>query len=127
MSLKSCLTIDYRLLYYLRQRLHFLKNYWMERVKEVPDVYFKTSLDPRYGCAIGVFGIEGKKATDISSRLFDKWKIHTVAIEREAKPGIEAAFNHVRVTPNVYTTTQELDRLVEAIGAIRRLDDQKVR
>ncbi len=34
------------------------------------------------------------------------------------KPGIEAVFNHVRVTPNVYTTTQELDRLVEVIAAI---------
>ncbi|MEO8069253.1 MAG: aminotransferase class V-fold PLP-dependent enzyme [Flavobacteriales bacterium] len=101
-----------------QQRIHFLKNYWMERVKDVPGIFFKTSTDPRYGCAIGVFGKEGMKATDISNKLFEKWKIHTVAIEREAKPGTEAAFNHVRVTPNVYTTTDELDRLVEAVHAL---------
>ncbi len=101
-----------------QERIHYLKNYWMDRVKDVPGIYFKTSMDPRYGCAIGVFGKEGMKATAISEQLFAKWKIHTVAIEREAKPGIEAPFNHVRVTPNVYTTTQELDRLVEAIRAL---------
>ena len=102
-----------------QQRIHFLKNYWMERVKDVPGIYFKTSTNPAYGCAIGVFGIEGRKATEISEQLFSKWKIHTVAIEREAKPGTEAAFNHVRVTPNVYTTTQELDRLVEGIRSLK--------
>ncbi len=103
-----------------QQRIHFLKNYWMERTKNVPGIFFKTSTNPVYGCAIGVFGIEGKKGSEISEQLFSKWKIHTVAIERDAKPGIEAPFNHVRVTPNVYTTLQELDRLVEAIRVIAR-------
>ena len=102
-----------------QQRLHFLKSYWMERVKDVPGIFFKTSMDPRYSCAIGVFGLEGRKATDLAEELHSKWKIHTVAIERAAKPGEEAPFNHVRVTPNVYTTTQELDRLVEAIKAMK--------
>lgn len=101
-----------------QQRIHFLKNYWMERVKDVPGIFFKTSTNPAYSCAIGVFGIEGRKATAISEELFAKWKIHTVAIERVEKPGEEAPFNHVRVTPNVYSTTQELDRLVEAIRTI---------
>ena len=101
-----------------QQRLHFLKNYWMERVRNVPGIFFKTSMDPAYGCAIGVFGIEGRKATDLSEQLFAKWKIHTVAIMRDGIPGIEAPMNHVRVTPNVYTTTAELDRLVEAIRAL---------
>ncbi|MBK9149438.1 MAG: aminotransferase class V-fold PLP-dependent enzyme [Flavobacteriales bacterium] len=101
-----------------QERLHSLKNYWMERVRDVPGIFFKTSTDPRHGCAIGVFGIEGRKATAISEQLFTKWKIHTVAIEREGVPGIEAAYNHVRVTPNVYTTTDDLDRLTEAIRSL---------
>ena len=108
-----------------QQRIHFLKNYWMERVKDVPGIFFKTSTNPGYSCAIGVFGIEGKKATAISEELFAKWKIHTVAIERVEKTGEEASFNHVRVTPNVYNTTQELDRLVEAIHVIGRSGQQK--
>ena len=98
-----------------QQRLHFLKSYWMDRVMDVPGIFFRTLNDPRYSCAIGTFGMEGKKATAIAEALHTKWKIHTVAIERAGIPGVEAPYNHVRVTPNVYTTTQELDRLVEAI------------
>lgn len=101
-----------------QQRVHYLKNYWMERVKNVQGIYFKTSIDPAYGCAIGVFGIEGKKAGELAEQLFTKWKVHTVAIQRDGIPGVEAPFNHVRVTPNVYTTTNELDRLVEGIRAM---------
>jgi len=100
-----------------QERLHFLKAYWMDRVKDVPGIYFRTLNDPRYSCAIGTFGIEGKKATALAEELHSKWKVHTVAIERVGVPGTEAPFNHVRVTPNVFTTTQELDRLVEAIHA----------
>src|SRR5436190_11724182 len=96
-----------------QQRIHFLKNYWMDRVKDVPGLFFKTAQNPAYSCAIGVFGIEGHKGVELADQLFAKWKVHTVGIQRDGIPGIEAPFNQVRVTPNVYTTTQELDRLVE--------------
>ena len=67
-----------------------------------------------------LFGLEGRKAGTIADELFTKWKVHTVAIEREGRSGEAAAYNHVRVTPNVYTTFQELDRLVEAVHAMAR-------
>ncbi|HEY1112057.1 MAG TPA: aminotransferase class V-fold PLP-dependent enzyme, partial [Chitinophagaceae bacterium] len=35
-------------------RLHYLKNYWMERVKNVPNVSLHTSMDRKWGCAIGL-------------------------------------------------------------------------
>ena len=94
-----------------QERLHFLKNYWMERVREVPGIRFYTSPKPEWSCAIGNFSIEGKKAVDIAVELFNKWKIHTVGIDWEK-------INGVRVTPNVYTTTEELDKLVMAIKTI---------
>jgi selenocysteine lyase/cysteine desulfurase len=101
-----------------QQRLYFLQRYWADRVREVKGIRFHTPPDPRYSCAIGTFGIEGRRATELSDALFNKWRLHTVAIERAGTPGIEAAYNHVRVTPNVYTTTDDLDRLVEAIHAL---------
>lgn len=101
-------------------RIHQLKNYWMDQAATLPCVTLRTSTDPRFGCAIGVFSIDGKKATAISEELFSKWKVHTVAIEREGVPGAEAGFNHVRVTPNVYTTMDELDRLLEGVAAIAK-------
>ncbi len=91
-----------------QDRLQFLKNYWMEQVREVPGIRLQTSLHPKWGCAIGTFGLEGKKAGELVGSLFEKWKIHTTGIEWEKT-------NAVRVTPNVYTTTEELDKLVRAI------------
>ena len=90
------------------KRLHYLKNYWMEKVKAVPKVQINTSLHPKWGCAIGSVGIEGRKPGELTSFLFDKYKIHTVGIEWENIHG-------VRVTPNVYTTLENLNVLVEGI------------
>ena len=90
------------------KRLHYLKNYWMEKVKNVPKVKLNTSLHPKWGCAIGNVAVEGKKPAELDSFLLDKYKIHTVAIEWENIHG-------VRVTPNVYTTLENLDLLVEGI------------
>lgn len=89
-------------------RLHYLKNYWMEQVKSLPGVKLHTSLDPRFGCAIGVFSVEGKKPEEVEAHLFNSHKIHTVAINWEN-------IHVVRVTPHVYTMTYELDKLVQGI------------
>lgn len=89
-------------------RLHYLKNYWMEKIKDVPNVKLHTSLNKKYGCAIGLVSIEGKKPAELDSFLFTNYKIHTTTIEWENIKG-------VRITPNVYTTTKNLDNLVEGI------------
>ena len=92
------------------KRLQYLKNYWMEKVKDIPKVKLNTSLNSKWGCAIGNIGIEGRKPGELDSFLLDKYKVHTVGITWENIVG-------VRVTPNVYTTTKNLDVLVEGIGA----------
>jgi selenocysteine lyase/cysteine desulfurase len=95
------------------KRLHYLKNYWMEKVKDIPKVKLNTSLHPKWGCAIGNVGIEGKKPGELDSFLMDKYKVHTVGIEWENIKG-------VRVTPNVYTTIKNLDVLIEGITAFAK-------
>lgn len=90
------------------KRLHYLKNYWIEKVKHLPGIKINTSLHPKWGCAIGNIGFEGRKPSDLDSFLLDKYRIHVVGIEWENIKGI-------RVTPNVYTTTKNLDVLVEGI------------
>ncbi|MBL7798388.1 MAG: aminotransferase class V-fold PLP-dependent enzyme [Saprospiraceae bacterium] len=94
-----------------QKRLHYLKNYWMERVRDVPGIRFYTSMHPKWGCAIGVFGLDEKKGGDISGALYEQWKIHTVGIVWEKLDG-------VRVTPSVYTTESDLDKLVMGIRSI---------
>jgi selenocysteine lyase/cysteine desulfurase len=67
---------------------HYLKNYWMEPIKDIPKVKLNTSLNPAWGCAIGNVGIDGKKPGELASFLFNTYKIHTVAIEWENIHGV---------------------------------------
>jgi selenocysteine lyase/cysteine desulfurase len=80
----------------------------MEKVKDVPKVQLHTSLNPKWGCAIGMVSIEGKDPSELDNYLFSNYKIHTTTIKWENIKG-------VRITPNVYTTTKNLDVLVEGI------------
>lgn len=90
------------------KRLHYLKNYWMEKVKDLPGIEIGTSLQKEFACAIGLVGVKNRKPADLDQFLFNKYKIHTVAIEWENIKG-------VRITPHVYTTTKQLDILVKGI------------
>jgi selenocysteine lyase/cysteine desulfurase len=95
------------------KRLHYLKNYWFDKVKDIPKVKLHTSFNPKWGCAIGNVSVEGKKVGDLDNFLLDKYRVHTVGIEWENIHG-------VRVTPNVYTTLKNLDMLVEGITAFAK-------
>jgi selenocysteine lyase/cysteine desulfurase len=90
------------------ERLRFLKNYWCEKVKQHPRVKIKVSMKPEYACALGIFSIDGLEPEAINSRLFGEFQIHTAAIRWQNISGI-------RITPHVYTSTRDLDRLVEGI------------
>lgn len=92
-----------------QKRLHYLKNYWANKAIQIPGVKVGTSLNPQYGCAIGLLQIDGKTPVQVDSYLFEKYKIHAVGITWENISG-------VRITPNTYTQLSDLDVLVEAIS-----------
>jgi selenocysteine lyase/cysteine desulfurase len=94
-------------------RLFYLKKYWTDQVKDLPNVILNTPLKKGFSCAIGNIVIEGKKPEDLDNFLFDKHKIHTVSINWENIIG-------VRITPNVYTTIENLDKLAEGIRQFAR-------
>jgi selenocysteine lyase/cysteine desulfurase len=95
------------------KRLHFLKNYWMDKVRKVPNVKLHTSTNIKWACAIGMVSVEGKTPAELDSFLFNNYKVHAVGINWENIKG-------VRITPNVYTTTKNLDVLVEGITAFAK-------
>jgi len=94
-------------------RLRFLKNYWVDQVKDLPRVSFLQSKQPKMSCAIANIAIDGKKPEEVSGELFTKYKIHSVGINWENIHG-------VRITPNVYTSLKDLDKLVGAIKQIAK-------
>ena len=94
-----------------QDRLRYLKNYWMERLQDIPGIYFNTSLKPEFSCGLGNFGIEGMEPADIQTKLMNSHRIYTISIDWENIHG-------VRVTPNTYITTEDLDRFVRSVHEI---------
>ena len=92
-------------------RLRYLKNYWMDGLKDIPGVYFHTSMKPEFSCGLGNFGIEGMEPVDIQRKLMGDYRIYTISINWENIHGL-------RVTPNVYITTEDLDRFISAVKEI---------
>ena len=62
------------------ERLLYLKNYWMEKVKDMPKVKLHTSFKKEFGCAIGMVSVEGKEPATLGQFFMDNYKIHTVGI-----------------------------------------------
>ncbi|MFN5630262.1 MAG: aminotransferase class V-fold PLP-dependent enzyme [Bacteroidota bacterium] len=89
-------------------RLRFLQNYWTSKVRELPNVILNTPKDKNRACAIANVGIKNIKPSELCKTLLDKYKIYTVAIDYAGVQGC-------RITPNIYTSTKELDLLVKAI------------
>jgi selenocysteine lyase/cysteine desulfurase len=89
-------------------RLKFLQHYWTSQVRNLPRVVVNSPAEMSRHGGIGNVGIEGIEPAVLAARLMQEYQIFTVAIDR---PGVRG----LRITPNVYTTTDELDSLVTAI------------
>ena len=92
-------------------RLRHLQTYWTSRVRGRPRILLNTPSDAARSCGIANVGIEGLSPADLARRLMDEHRIYTVAID-------VANVHGVRVTPHLYTTEGELDRLVAALLAL---------
>ncbi|MEM8908112.1 MAG: aminotransferase class V-fold PLP-dependent enzyme, partial [Bacteroidota bacterium] len=89
-------------------RLHYLKNYWIDRVKHLDTVTIQTSTDAQFSGAIALVSIVDKTAKDLNAFLFKHYRIHANVINWENIQGL-------RITPHIYTLPRELDLLVEGI------------
>jgi selenocysteine lyase/cysteine desulfurase len=89
-------------------RLRYLQRYWSDQVRGKPRIALNTPADPARSCGIANVGVAGITPGDLMKVLFDKYHIFTVAIDG-------AGVHGVRVTPQVYTSTAELDAFVKAL------------
>ena len=90
------------------KRLRYIQQYWTSRVKNIPKIIINTPTDDKRSCGIANVGIAGMTPADLAKRLMDEHKIFTVAIDT-------ANVHGCRITPNVYTTLEELDAFVAAL------------
>ena len=92
-------------------RLRLLKARWANRLKDLPGVRLYTSLDSAQSCGIGVIGIQGMDHGKLIGHLFTRHRIIVTGIDYDNVHGI-------RVTPNVYTTLQEVDTFAEVMEQV---------
>ena len=95
------------------ERLRYLSRYWMNKLKDLPNVRFHTSWEPNQSCGIANIEIVGIEPGAIGSYLMDKHKIFTTPI-------LHDEFKGIRITPSVYTTLNELDRFVDVMTTISK-------
>ncbi|MDX1477309.1 MAG: aminotransferase class V-fold PLP-dependent enzyme [Saprospiraceae bacterium] len=89
-------------------RLRYLQRYWTDQVRGWPHIIINTPAEPHRACGIANVGVKGITPHDLARRLLEDYRIWTVAIDG-------AGVHGCRITPNIYTTTRELDVLVRAL------------
>src|SRR3954470_5755247 len=95
-------------------RLRYLRDRWANRLLAASDrVKMITPIGTNMSGAIGVFNVEGLDMSKLGGWLLSKHNIVTTPMDNDE-------FKGMRITPNVYTTVDEIDLFTDrVIDAIR--------
>jgi selenocysteine lyase/cysteine desulfurase len=94
-------------------RLRYLKNRWARRLEKVPGVRIHTPFDPAQSGGLANVGLDAVDCSKLSEHLWTMARIIVVPIKMPAYQGI-------RVTPNVYTTLDEIDTFTQIMEGIAK-------
>ena len=89
-------------------RMRYLQRYWSDKLRTIENVIVNTPEDLNRSCGIGNIGLSNMSPSQMSNVLFEKYKIFTVAIDYANVKGC-------RISPNIFTTTNELDQFISAV------------
>jgi selenocysteine lyase/cysteine desulfurase len=89
-------------------RMRFLQRYWSDQLRNIKNVVVNTPIDMQRSCGIGNVGLTNMSPSKMENILFDKYNIFTVAIDYANVKGC-------RISPNIFTTMEELDIFVKAV------------
>ena len=93
------------------KRLRYLQRYWSDQLREVEGLSVNTPSDLQRSCGIANVGVDHINPGVLARTLLEEFGVFTVAIDG-------ANVHGCRITPNVYTTTDELDKFVEAMNTL---------
>jgi selenocysteine lyase/cysteine desulfurase len=96
------------------ERFRYLRKRWSDRLRTIRGVSILNSDDPEQSCGIGAVGIEGIESADLIRYLWEKHRIWTTSIDM---PG---EYKALRITPNVYTTIEEIDTFADVMEQIAK-------
>jgi isopenicillin-N epimerase len=92
-------------------RLRYLRDRWARRLADHPKIRIHTNLKPEHSCAIGTVQIVGTPTPKVVEHLWTRWRII-------ATPIVHAEYEGARITPNIYTTLEEIDTFAAAMEDI---------
>lgn len=92
-------------------RLRYLKNYWAKELQTYDNVQIHTSFKDKYAGGIALFGTTDRDINLVSNKLEGKYRIH------HTKTNLEGV-NGIRISPNVYTSLNDLDRFLEVMNTL---------
>ena len=96
------------------ERFRYLRKRWSEPLRKLPGVKILNSEDPEQSCAIGFISVDGLEAPKLQQYLWNKYRIWTTAIVTEGE------YQGLRITPNVYSTLEEIDTFTEVMEKVIR-------
>ncbi len=89
-------------------RLRYLRDRWAMRLRQNPRIKIHTDLAEGRSGAIATVQVVGVPTGKVVEHLWSRWRII-------ATPIVHAEYEGVRVTPNVYTTVEEVDTFATAV------------
>jgi isopenicillin-N epimerase len=95
-------------------RLRYLTMRWANRLKDNSRVKLHSSLESGQTWGLACVGIDGMSPADLTAFMFNKYRIVTVAIDRRSQ-NLDLDYAGIRVTPNIYTTLEEIDTFAAAM------------
>lgn len=87
-------------------RLRFLRDYWLQSLLNHDRVSLRTNT--RDAWSLATIDVDGVEPVALRNHLWEKHRIRVRPIDQSGVRGI-------RVSPSIYNTTNELDRLVEVL------------
>jgi isopenicillin-N epimerase len=97
-------------------RLRYLTLRWANALRANPRVKLLSELsDPPQCWGVAAVCIDGIDVRQLAKFMFDRYRIVVVPLVGGAPPNSVFDYQALRVSPNVYTTLEEIDTFVEAM------------
>ena len=96
-------------------RLRYLTLRWANALKSNPRIKIFSSLEPGQTWGMALVGIDGVDTRALSQFMWDKYRIIVNAAVGGQPPAQVYDYQGLRVTPNVYTTLEEIDTFATAM------------
>jgi isopenicillin-N epimerase len=95
-------------------RMRYLRARWQTRVDKLPGVRILTSNDPEQSCGLVNVALDNFDPRKVVDHL---WTRHRIVV---TTAGVEKQYQGLRITPNIYTTLDEIDTFAAAMEDLVR-------